>query len=101
MDNDFSTAARAEAHARSMAYVFSAVEPEKPLDWGGGFQEGAVWARDHLAAQEPTDAECIAVLDAVTAPIGEEPMRGEWARGAINRCRRALVAARAVRQEKR
>ena len=48
--DNFTEAARAEAERLS------------PLR---GYQElvvlGAEWARDHLAAQEPTDAECLAV----------------------------------------
>ena len=58
----------------------------------------AEWARDHLAAQEPTDAECIAVLNAVTTPFGEKPEKTEWAPAAIQRCREAMVSARAARR---
>ena len=63
------------------------------------FMAGAEWARDHLAAQEPTDAECIAVLNAVTTPLGEEPKDGEWFPGAIRRCREAMMSARAARRD--
>ena len=64
-----------------------------------GFTMGAAWARTHLAAQEPTDAECIAVLNAVTTPFGEKPGRTEWAPAAIRRCREAMVSARAARRD--
>ena len=59
----------------------------------------AEWARDHLAAQEPTDAECIAVLSAVTTPFGEKPGKVEWAYAAIQRCREAMTSARAARRD--
>ena len=63
------------------------------------FKAGAEWARTHLAAQEPTDAECIAVLNAVTAAFGERPRSTEWASFAIQRCREAMVSARAARRD--
>lgn len=55
---------------------------------------------DPPAAQEPTDAECIAVLNAVTTPFGEKPRKTEWAPAAIQRCREAMVSARAARRGK-
>lgn len=65
MNNDNSTeAARAEADERW---------PRLPHDPSGhylnmgkrvGFELGASWARDHYAAQEPTDAEVLAALNA-------------------------------------
>lgn len=51
--------------------------------------------RDALQ-EEPSDAECIAVLNAVSVPLGDPPAKGDWAMGAIRRCRDALLAARQV-----
>lgn len=55
-----------------------------------GFENGAQWQRE----QEPTDAECIAILNAVTTPFGEKTQKGEWAYAAIRRCREAIMEAR-------
>ena len=63
MTNDnFTEAARAEAERRHPDSVD--VETGEPVDdWGfeeqgrRDFRDGAEWARTHLAAQEPTDAE--------------------------------------------
>ena len=55
-----------------------------------GFESGAQWQRE----QEPTDAECIAILNAVTTPFGEKPGKVEWAPAAIRRCREAIMEAR-------
>lgn len=53
--DDFATAARAEAERRWWnGAVPRDVNPNQA--WILGFREGAPWARDHLAAQEPTDA---------------------------------------------
>ena len=54
------------------------------------FVAGAEWAREHLAAQEPTDAE---VLAAMTAYEGHPDRVSAW--------RAALSAARAARQDER
>lgn len=56
--------------------------------------EFAEWARDYLAVQEPTDAECIHVLNVVTTPFGEKPKETEWAYAAVQRCRDAIMTAR-------
>ena len=61
-----------------------------------GFTMGAAWARTHLAAQEPTDEECIYILSIVCSPFGEEDKKSEWAPAAIQRCREAVVRARAA-----
>lgn len=50
-NDSFSTAARAEAEERFL---------DNGHTWAGtnsalGFREGAAWARDHLAGQEPTE----------------------------------------------
>ena len=64
-----------------------------------GFTMGAAWARTHLAAQEPTDEECIYILSIVCSPFGEEDKKSEWAPAAIQRCREAVVRARAARRD--
>ena len=60
------------------------------------------WLTDHNAtvrrkalAEEAPDAECIAVLNAVSVPLGESPAKGEWSQTSIQRCREALMNARA------
>ena len=60
---------------------------------------GAEWARDRLAQQEPTDAECIHVLSVLGTDLGQ-PTRTdfEWSQAAIRRCREALIAARKARR---
>ena len=55
-----------------------------------GFENGAQWQRE----QEPTDAECIAILNAVTTPFGEKPEKVTWFPAAILRCREAIMEAR-------
>lgn len=57
--DDFIEAARAEAERR---WPYSANPDPTPAEDEGaalnaGFMDGAEWARTHLAAQEPTDAE--------------------------------------------
>ena len=98
--DNFTEAARAEAERRYSRIVRRNKTADEWLDEGraSGFASGAEWARDHLAAQEPTDAECIAVLNAVTTPFGEKPEKTEWAPAAIQRCREAMVSARAARR---
>ena len=95
--DNFTEAARAEAERVR--------DENSPLEYGtiratflDAFLAGAEWARTHLAAQEPTDAECIAVLNAVTTPFGEKPEKTEWAPAAIQRCREAMVSARTARR---
>ena len=61
------------------------------------FVAGAEWAREHLAAQGPTDAECLAVLNVAIVPLGEPPKRNglaDWNPAAVERVRAALSAAR-------
>lgn len=75
------------------------------IEWvafGQGHLAGSAWARDHLAAQEPTDAEVLAALNADYAirfgprnfpadslePYGDE---------AVRIMRAALMAAREAR----
>lgn len=50
--------------------------------------------RRDVLQEEPSDAECIAVLNVVSVPFGEPPATGDWTQAAIRRCRDALMAAR-------
>ncbi|GLI30378.1 MULTISPECIES: hypothetical protein [Brachybacterium] len=52
---------------------------------------GSKWARTHLAAQEPTDAEVQAYLAAFSADL---PPDTEWTPDTIERVKRGLSAAR-------
>ena len=54
------------------------------------FMAGAGWARSHLAAQEPTDAECIAFWYAFEDAADETN---------VENIRAALRAARAARRD--
>lgn len=81
MTDRFTTAARAEAE-RDWGTTVRAQRP--------AFIAGARWARDHLAAQDPTDAEveaAKAVLDSFE--YADEPQS----------IRDALSAARAARRD--
>ena len=57
--DNFTDAARAEAERRHNRIVRRNKTADEWLDEGraSGFTSGAEWARDHLAAQEPTDGE--------------------------------------------
>ena len=57
--DNFTDAARAEAERRYNRIVRRNKTADEWLDEGraSGFTSGAEWARTHLAAQEPTDAE--------------------------------------------
>ena len=71
------------------------LSPAKRMDRRTGFRLGARWAHDYLAAQEPTDAECVAVLDVkYGGPVGphDEPYDAEE----MAEARAALSAARAA-----
>ena len=82
MTNDnFTDAARAEAERR---FDF--------LSDASCFEQGAEWARTHLAAQEPTGAECLAVQKC----LYERTLT--WV--PTVEVRAALSAARAARREK-
>ena len=105
MTTDPFTTAATERAAATYQGDWDAYEQEPVDDYGysevqrKGFVAGAEWARTHLAAQEPTDAECIAILNAVTVPLGEGPGDGVWFRAAIRRCREAMMSARAARRD--
>ena len=58
MTDNFTEAARAEGQARIAAMLEAAGASDDIRAWfPAGFEKGAEWARTHLAAQEPTDAE--------------------------------------------
>lgn len=67
------------------------------------FVAGAVWARDHLAAQEPTDGEVLAALNAqgvVMYPkMHPAPSLDYWGDKPSEAMRAALSAARAARRD--
>lgn len=80
---DFTTAARAEAEN----WI------GMDLDDHDNFVSGAEWARDHLAAQEPTNAECGILLRVMYPDIpfnspSHYPDAMERARAAIRAVRR-------------
>ena len=96
----FTEAARAEAGRRFPLPDRKKRHDGTPEGVGQeGFEQGAEWARTHLAAQKPSDAECIAVLNAVTTPLGEKPKYTVWFPAAIQRCREAMMSARAARRD--
>ena len=106
MSNDnFTKAAHAEASRRfpSGAPVSSRINAEQKAG-RAGFIGGAAWARDHLAAQEPTNAE----VEAAARVICEGTEAGdlaEWGPETQRRfrstARAALSAARATRRDER
>ena len=86
----FADAARAEAERR---YIEN--DPDHPdrvtaIARTAAFAVGAEWARTHRAAQEPTDAECIAFWYAFEDAADETN---------IENIRAALSAARAARRD--
>lgn len=99
--DNFTEAACAEAERRYNRIARRNKTADEWLDEGraSGFTSGAEWARTHLAAQEPTDEECIYILSIVCSPFGEEDKKSEWAPAAIQRCREAMVRARAARRD--
>lgn len=98
-DDDFETAARKEAKRRWEFIQFdSYVQAAEENGKIHGFEKGAEWARDHLAAQEPTDAEVLAALNAHD-PAVSTPNLGHYAPSHVEAMRAALTAARAVGRE--
>ena len=98
----FTEAARAEAEKRWSRDLLD----DRPLPGPArmnrriGFDLGAQWARTHLAAQEPTDAEVLAALNAITDLHGPpEPHLGRYAPRDVDEIRRAIAAARAARRD--
>src|SRR5699024_1502852 len=103
-NDDFTEAARAEAEAvMSEARERVGITVQEQTRYVEGHVAGAEWARDHLAQQEPTDAEVLAALNADYAirfgpsnlpadslePYGDE---------AVRIMRAALVAAKEARR---
>ncbi|MGP5050204.1 hypothetical protein ACTXI9_01720 [Brachybacterium alimentarium] len=97
----FTTAARAEGQSRIAAMVESAGASADIRAWFPvGFEKGAEWARDHLAAQEPTDAEVEAAANAILALVPgetEETAHMDDIDDAWDHARAALTAARKAR----
>lgn len=86
------------------------VDRDKSREWFDGFVACTRWARTHLAAQEPTDAEVEAAAEAWSKSfIDGHPQREAWKPGgdistryaAIERARTALSAARAARRDEK
>ena len=95
----FTEAARAEAAERfpfSEGYEVGVYQRR-------GFVAGAAWARDRLAAQEPTDAEVLAALNAqgvvVSPKMHPAPSLDYWGDKPAEAMRAALTAARAARRD--
>ncbi|RCS81837.1 hypothetical protein [Brachybacterium alimentarium] len=103
MTDAFTTAARAEGQSRIAAMLESAGASADIRAWfPAGFEKGAEWARDHLAAQEPTDAEVEAAdRGRVEHNIRRKLTDAEWAatRSSIEHesMRAALTAAKEAR----
>lgn len=105
-DDDFTTAARTEADRRMRA---DGLVTQASMVRARGFTVGAVWARDHLARQEPTDAEVEAAaiecvkflfLTAPERPWEDPEVVEQWepmARIALRSARAALTSAREAR----
>ena len=89
----FTEAALAEADSR--AYGNSAGV------FCNAFRAGAEWARTHLAAQEPTDAEVLAAALAICRlqDDGYEPTEDHPCGACTESARAALLAARAARRD--
>ena len=103
--DNFTDAARAEAERRYNRIVRRNKTADEWLDEGraSGFTSGAEWARTHLAAQEVTDAEVLAALNAhgvVMSPkMHPAPSLDYWGDKSAEAMRAALSAARAARRD--
>lgn len=101
-NDDFTEAARAEAEGKfpppresAVIYPLSAVRSHSR----GAFLAGAEWARDHLAAQDPTDAEVLAALNLHECVFWRDEPETDLAAfvgDSVPAMRAALMAARAV-----
>ena len=90
--DDFTTAARAEAES----WI------GMDLDDHDNFVSGAEWARDHLDAQEPTDAEIEAAARVICEGTEAGDLAGwgpETQRRFRSTARAALSTARAARRD--
>lgn len=102
----FTAAARAEAGRVSpppptdsaVIYPLAAVRSHRR----GAFISGAEWARDHLAAQGPTEAEVLAALNAhgvaVSPKMHPAPSLDYWGERPAEAMRAALTAAKEARE---
>lgn len=52
--------------------------------------------RQTVLQEVPSVNQCVTVLNTASVPLGDPPAKGDWAMGAIRRCRDALLAARKV-----
>ena len=100
MNNDpFTKAARAYARERYPSGTDLDRDRRMVVD------EFAEWARTHLAAQEPTDVEVLAALNAqgvVTSPkMHPAPSLDYWGDKPAEAMRAALSAARAARRDEK
>ena len=98
----FTEAARAEAERRHVPRDRPTAITEQCAVQG--FQDGAEWARTHLAAQEPTDAEVLAALNAqsrglVGAHATQRDSLDRFESQSVAAMRAALSAARAARRD--
>lgn len=94
--NDFTTDASDRALSIAMETFKPGFDPENHPSVYRLLVDMAEWARDHLAAQEPTEAEVVAVLDVkYGGPVGphDEPYDAEE----MAEARAALTAAREAR----
>ena len=98
-NDDFTRAAWAEVKRRTRPPGISgqtvpSMEQDAERDgYRRGFMDAAEWARAHLAAQEPTDAEAIAYLAAFVEDL--PPGAGDdWTPDTIARVKRGLRATR-------
>ena len=105
--DDFTEAARAEAEKRWPRDLLDVRPLPGParLNRRIGFDLGAQWARTYLAAQEPTDAEVLAALNAqviVMSPkVPPAPSLDYWGDKPAEAMRAALSAARAARRDEK
>ena len=104
--DNFTDAARAEAERRYNRIVRRNKTADEWLDEGraSGFTSGAEWARTHLAAQEPSDAEVEAadrgrVEHNIRRPLTDAEWAGMRSATEHEAMRAALSAARATRRD--
>ena len=103
--NNFTETARAEAEQRYNRIVRRNKTADEWLDEGraSGFTLGAEWARTHLTAQEPTDAEVLAALNAHGVVMSPKMHPAQsldyWGDKSAEAMRAALTAARAARRD--
>ena len=93
--NDLGWFRRFDAPTEEWRQILVAGLTEPPRPEGA---EEAEWARDHLTAPEPTDAEVLAALNVSMDPHGPpEPHLGRYAPRDVDEMRRAIAAALSAR----